>query len=263
VEVVVETAPTAVIHGGVYEPAARMGQASAAERTELSTVASLSAAARAGRLERIVVRSGLEVYGVPGRGGPAVPDETVPPAPSTPFGHSMLQVEAIAAGIGRRTDVPVTSIRLAPVVASHVPSPLGRMLRLPAVPVPALSDPPFSLVHPDDAALAMVSALTLEHDGPLNVAGPGAASPWQAVRLGGRVPIPVLPPFWSAAARSVELAGASIAPHVVELVRHGRTGSGAKAERLLGLSDLQPTQQVLTDLYEWASVVSLSDKEAA
>jgi nucleoside-diphosphate-sugar epimerase len=137
------------------------------------------------------------------------------------------------------------------------------MLRLPAVPVPALSDPPFSLVHPDDAARALAAALTLEHDGPLNVAGPGAASPWQAVRLGGRVPIPVLPPFWNAAARSVELAGASIAPHVVELVRHGRTGSGAKAERLLGLDDLRPTQQVLTDLYEWASVVSLSSQEAA
>ena len=33
---------------------------------------------------------------------------------------------------------------------------------------------------------AMVEALLRSYDGPLNVVGPGAASPWQAVRLGGR-----------------------------------------------------------------------------
>ena len=34
-------------------------------------------------------------------------------------------------------------------------------------------------------------------DGPLNVVGPGAASVWQAVRLGGRVPVPIAGPMWS------------------------------------------------------------------
>ena len=70
------------------------------------------------------------------------------------------------------------------VVGSHVPSPLGRLLRLPAVPVPALADPPFSLLHPDDAATAMVEALLRRVHGPLNVVGPGAASPWQAASRG-------------------------------------------------------------------------------
>jgi UDP-glucose 4-epimerase len=257
VEFVRALAPSAVVHVGVYEPAARMGTASALERTELATVAALSAAAHAGRLRRVVVRSGLEVYGARTHEGPSVPDETVPPAPTTPFGHSQLQVETIAAGIGRRHAVPVTALRLAPVVGSHVPSPLGRMLRLPAVPVPALGDPPFSLVHPHDAARAMAAALHLAHDGPLNVVGPGAASPWQAVRLGGRVPVPVLGPLWGPAARAVELAGAAIADHVVELVRRGRTGAGSLAVRTLGLTDLRTTQQVLTDLFEWATVVSM------
>ena len=56
-------APTVVAHFGVYEPASRMSPASAIERTELCTIATLSAAARAGNLEYVVVRSGLEVYG--------------------------------------------------------------------------------------------------------------------------------------------------------------------------------------------------------
>ena len=40
-----------------------MTPGSALERTELCTIAALSAAAHAGNLEYVVVRSGLEVYG--------------------------------------------------------------------------------------------------------------------------------------------------------------------------------------------------------
>ncbi|HEX5615000.1 MAG TPA: NAD-dependent epimerase/dehydratase family protein [Acidimicrobiia bacterium] len=257
VEFVADFAPQGLAHFGVYEPASRMSPASAAERTELATIASLSAAARGGALEAVVVRSGLEVYG---RRSPraSVPDEQVPPAPSTPYGMSLLGVEAMAAGLGRRHDLPVAALRYAPVVGSHVPSPLGRLLRLPAVPVPAFADPPFSLLHPDDAAAAMAEALIRRVDGPLNVVGPGAASPWQAARLGGRVPVPIVGPGWRWAGRIAELAGAAIAPHIVEVLRFGRTASGSRAVAELGLDDLKPTQQVLTELYEWAAIVPLA-----
>lgn len=253
---VADTAPNAVAHFGVYEPSSRMTPQSAAERTELATVAALSAAARAGKLEYVVVRSGFEVYG-PRSPAVSVPDEDVVPAPRTPYGESLLEVEAIAAGLRVQHGVAVGALRYAPVLGSHVPSPLGRLLRLPAVPVPAFSDPPFSVLHPDDAAEAMVAAIERRHDGPLNVVGPGAATPWQAVRLGGRVPVPVAPFLWGAAARAVELAGAAIAEHVVELLRHGRTGSGLRAVEALGLPPLRPTQDVLRELFEWADVVPI------
>jgi UDP-glucose 4-epimerase len=256
VRFVEETAPEVVVHVGVYEPASRMTPGSAAERTELATVAALSAAARTGRLEYVVVRSGLEVYGSP-TATVSVPDEDTMPAPGDPFGESLLEVEAIAAGLRVRHGVGVCALRLAPVLGSHVPSPLGRLLRLPAVPVPALADPPFSVVHPDDAARAMVAAVERRPDGPLNVVGPGAATPWQAVRLGGRVPVPVLPPLWGLAARVVEVAGAAVAPHVVELLRHGRTGTGSRAVDALGLDGLRPTQDVLRELFDWADVVPM------
>jgi len=258
---VLEFAPNAVAHFGVYEPASRMGPTIAARRTELCTIVALSAAARAGRLERVVVRSGLEVYGRR-RDSASVPDESVPPAPATPFGVSLLQVEAVAAGLGRRHGVSVTPLRYAPVVGSHVPSPLGRLLRLPAVPVPATSDPPFQLLHPEDACVAMVRAVLSDHDGPLNVVGADAASPWQAVRLGGRIPLPVAPMLWAWAARFVDFAGAAIAPHVVELMRSGCTGSGQRAIDVLRLAPLRPTQQVLTELYEWADIVTLTPARA-
>jgi len=260
---VLEYAPTHVAHFGVYEPASRMAPADAADRTELCTATALAAASRAGALEGVVSRSGLEVYGAD-RTRAALPDESVAPAPRSPYGKSLLGVETIAAGIGRRHDVPVASLRYAPTVGSHVPSPIGRLLRLPLVPVSATSDPPFALLHPEDACRAMVQALVRGVDGPVNVVGPGAATPWQAARLGGRIPVPILPFGWGIAASAVELLGAAIAPHVVELLRGGCTGCGARALDVLDLGDIRTTLEVLEELFEWAEIVPISaGREAA
>ena len=186
------------------------------------------------------------------------------PEPRTPYGRSLLEVESIVAGVRLRHGVPVCALRYAPVVGPHVPSPVGRLLRLPVVPVPAFADPPFSLLHPDDAAEAMVAAIEHRYDGPLNVVGPGAATPWQAVRLGGRVPLPVVRPGAGKPRRAiVELAGAAIAPHVVELLRHGRTGAGEHAVEALGLTHLVPTQTVLRELFEWADVIPIPTSREA
>jgi UDP-glucose 4-epimerase len=250
-------APQIIAHFGVYEPASRMTPESALERTDSSTHATLTAAASTGALEYVVLRSGLEVYGRP-TPRISVPDEDTVPKPETPYGRSLLSVEAMARGISLTCGVPIGALRYAPVLGSHVPSPLGRMLRLPVVPVSAVSDPPFSVLHPDDAARAMVVAIEQRLQGPCNIVGGGAATPWQAARLGGRVPLPVLPGLWRAVARASEVAGAALAAHVVSLVRHGCTGDGSRARDELGLTDLMPTQDVLRELFEWADVVAIA-----
>jgi UDP-glucose 4-epimerase len=255
-----EYAPDAVAHFGVYEPASRMGPREAAERSETCTAVTLAAATRAGRLRRVAVRSGLEVYGR-GHGRPAVPDEGVAPAPTTPYGHTCHEIETISLAL-RAAKTSVAVLRYAPVVGSHVPSPLGRVLRLPTVPVPAFSDPPFSLLHQDDSAEAMVAALMRGFDGILNVIGPGAASPWQVVRLGGRIPFPIAGPGWSAAAAFCELAGAPAPPHVLEVLRAGCTADGSRAAGALGLPELRTTQEVCTELFEWATVTPILRNEA-
>jgi hypothetical protein len=63
--------------------------------------------------------------------------------------------------------------------------------------------------------------------------------------------------LWSSVGRTVEMAGAAIAPHVVELLRHGRTGLGNRAAEQLGLVRLTSTQSILRELFEWADVVSI------
>jgi len=256
VDFVREVGPTHIVHFGVYEPASRMDPVLAARRTDACTLALLGAAARAGTVEGMVVRSGVAVYGR-GGGRPFVPDEEAPVDPTSPYGIMCMKVEAAAQGYGLRHNIPVAAIRMGPVAGSHVPSPLGRVMRLPAVPVPALNDPPFQLCSQEDSSRAMVEALVRSKSGPFNVTGPGAASPWQVARLGGRVPVPVFGPGWAWAARACELAGAPMPEHVAEVLRMGRVADSSRARSELELTGMRPTQLICEEIYEWAAVVPL------
>ncbi|MGI8938628.1 MAG: NAD-dependent epimerase/dehydratase family protein [Iamia sp.] len=259
-----ELEPTAVLHLGVYEPGARISAREAPLVSELAALAALGAAAQCPSLDRIVVRSGIEVYGRPRR-GPHKPDESVTPDPTTPWGRALVQVEQTAIDAAQAADVPLSILRFAPVVGPHIPSPLGRILRLPAVPVSAVADPPFSLLHQDDAAAAAIRALDAGLDVTANVVGPGAVTPFQAARMGNRIPVPTIGPGWAAARLACSAVGAPLPPHVIELLRRGRGADGALGQDALGLDPVRGTEEVVRDLYEWAEVVHLdvADREAA
>jgi UDP-glucose 4-epimerase len=248
--------PTTVVHLGVYEPDARCGPGLARVLTHEMAIGALGAAAESPDLASIVVRSGIEIYGR-GRGAATRPDEAVAPEPTTPFGRSLLDVEEIARAVGDTASVPVTALRCAPIVGPHMASPLGRLLRLPAVPVGALSDPPFSLLHQEDAAHALVRAVECGFDGPVNVVAGGAVTPALAARIGGRVVLPVVGPQWLLASFAAELLGAPMPAHVRELLVRGRTADGWLARAVLGVDPSVPTTAVVRDLYDWATVTYL------
>lgn len=259
-----EFEPTCVVHLGVYEPNARSTPRGAADRTAAGSIAALGAAAESGTLESIVVRSGLEIYGRR-RNSATRPDESVAPDPTTAFAHSLLHTESVASAAAAAADVPVTALRFASLVGPHFPSPLGRYLRMPAVPVSALNDSPFSLLHQEDAAQSILAAVKAKHDGPLNVVGPGAVTALQAARLGNRLPIPTMGPGWRLARRVAELAGAPVPDHVFEMLTRGRTADGSQARSALDFEPRFRTPDVVRDLFEWASVTYLRalDREAA
>jgi hypothetical protein len=72
------------------------------------------------------------------------------------------------------------------------------------------------------------------------------------------VPVPIVPALWGAAARATELSGAAVAPHVVDMLRFGLTGSGTRAVAALDITEPQSTQDVLREVFEWADVVPLA-----
>lgn len=256
--------PEVIVHLGVYEPNARMAPVPARLGTAASAVSVLGAAADCPSLRAIVVRSGIEVYGRR-RGAPTRPDEHGPVDPTSPFGRSLQHVEQVATDAGQAASVPVAILRCAPILGPSFPSPIGRYLRLPVVAVNPLAELPFSLLHQEDASSAFVAAAALDHDGPLNVVGPGAVTATQAVRMGGRVPIPVAGPGWWVAARTAELLGAPLPPHARELLERGGVADGAAAVRVLGVSP-RSTPEVVQELYRWETVVHptvSSGKQAA
>lgn len=255
-QLVRDVEPTALVHLGVYEPFARSSPRSAVERTAKGSIAVFEAAAAVGSLDRIVVRSGIEVYGRR-RGSPQCPDEEVVPDPTTPFGHVLRYTEDLAAEVALSAGIPATLLRFAPVVGPHFPSPLGRLLRLPVVPFSLGGDRPFSVLHQEDAARAIVAALRGPYDGPVNVVADGAVSVSQAARIGGRLPLVMGGPAWRPAMAIAELVGAPVPEHIHELLVRGRTADGTRCGERLGVTPRYSSRQVIHSLFEWAEVTYL------
>ena len=254
---IADFSPTHVAHFGVYEPHARANPRVAHVRSMAMTKALCDGLAEVPRVKAVVFRSGIEVYGRQ-RGTALSPDELVEPVPTSGFGRTLWELEQVMADLGRARGISVARLRFAPVAGPHTPSPLTRYLRLPlVVPVGAIPDPPFSLLHIDDAAAATVAAVERRFDGAVNVVGAGAVTASQAVRLGGRIPVPTVGPGWLLARLAAASLGSPLPEHVIELFTRGRTADGALARSALGFVSQHSTIDIVRDMYHWSPVTYL------
>lgn len=244
--------PDVIVYLGVWEPHARLGTDAARTATGNYARAICEAISRLPQLQRLVVRSGVEVYGAH-RG--AVPNEHSPIAPTSTYGHMLASLESMVAEAAS-TNTCVTTLRLAPVIGAHVPSPLGRLLRLPVVPIDPLSRAKFQVLADDDAARTVVHAAVHGKNEAVNVAADGPVSVRMLLQQGRRLLVPVLPPAWPIASSLTTLAGAPLPDHVRELLRHGRVVSTIHHE--LGYRAAHSTSDVIAQLYSWPSIVRIA-----
>lgn len=256
---VVRFDPHVLVHVAVWEPHARANPEAARRLTDDAAISILGAAAECPALESVVVRSGIEIYGRR-RGAITRPDERAPLDPTSEFGRMLADIEATAAAIGRRVGVAVGAVRLAPVVGPHVPSPLGRFLRLPVVPFSVLADPPFAVVHKHDAAEALVAAARVRLDRAVNVVAPGAITVRQAIRRGRRIPVPLVGPEWGVARRLAYVSGSPIPDHVTELLHRGRLADPTLAAEVLGFTPRIGTGEAVDQVYSWPTVLRVPAK---
>jgi len=249
--------PDVIVHLGVWEPHARLRTNDARTATGNYARSLCEALTRLDGLSRVVVRSGVEVYGA---ASDQVHDEQSPLAPTSTYGHMLTSLETMV-GESAPATATVTVMRLAPVLGAHVPSPLGRLLRLPFVPVDPLSRARFQVVADDDAARAIVhAALNGRHEA-VNVVADGSVTVGSVMRQGRRLPVPVLPFAWPIASQLTTLAGAPLPDHVRELLQHGRL-----ARTLTHDIDYRPahvTSDVIARLYSWPSVVRIAPNRPA
>src|SRR5262245_23417809 len=262
VELVTAFDPHVIVHIAVWEPFSRADPATARRLTDEAAVSFLGAATDCRSLEAIVVRSGTEVYGR-ARGAPSRPDESAAVEPTCEYGRMLASLEQTANSIGRARGVTVGAIRMGTVLGPHAPSPLGRVLRLPAVPFSLLADPPFSVVEDIDIATAFVAAARVRLAEPVNVVASGAITSFQAARRGGRLPVPLIGPEWRIATFISGLLGAPVPDHVVELFHRGRLADNSRMGELLGFTPGATTVEVVDKLYASPSVIRVPAREAA
>ncbi len=253
-ELVTAFDPHVIVHLSVWEPFSRAAPKQATTLTDQAALSILGAVAECRALESIVVRSGVEVYGR-ARGSLTRPDESAPVAPTSQFGRNLAAVEATANAIGQRIGVPVATVRLGAVVGPHVPSPLGRLLRMPAVPFSVLADPPFAVAEDVECARAFVAAARRRLSEPVNVLNNGAITVLQAIRRGRRLPIPLIGPEWRVAKLVSGLFGAPIPDHVLETLHRGHLADNGRMQELVGFTPSSSTVDVIDRLYRWPSVI--------
>ncbi len=245
--------PHVLLHVGVWEPAARLATSEAKECTELVAKAVFDAAHQCESLETVVVRSGIEIYG-PASYSPGIAVESSPIAPNTTYGHMCKTIEDQATDLRTSRGVNVCILRLAPVLGAHVPSPLGRLLRLPAIPYYGVGNPIFCVVEDHDAATAFIQAAQRDADGVVNIVANGAISMLRATMTGKRIPLPSFGPGWWLAKRTSTIAGAPMPDHVADLIQHGRLAASNEAAHLLRFAPRHSTVEVVRWLYEWPEI---------
>jgi UDP-glucose 4-epimerase len=261
VDTVTRFDPHVLVHLAVWEPDARASTEHARQFTHDATTAILGAAAECKSLEHVVTRSGIEIYGR-ARNSPTRPDERSALDPTSTYGRMLADLEKTARSVANRVGVPVTKLRLAPVLGRHVPSPLGRLLRQPAVPFSLLADAPFTVIDDHDAARAFVAAARNRFDGPINVVAPGGITTLQALLRGRRVPLPLVGPEWRIAGRLSHAIGAPIPDHVLEVMHRGRLAADGRAAEALGVSPHSDVASVIDRLYSWPTIVRRPAREA-
>lgn len=156
----------------------------------------LTACEHARALTRFVATTSTEVYGA-SRHDPALFTEATGPASGLPTaaGRAADRAEtAIRAFARRRPDVTVTTLRLAAaIVGPGADSWFTQYLARPIAPTVLGFDPRLQLLHEYDAVQATVRAARIRIAGPVNVAAAGIVPLTQALRLAGRLRVPVHP----------------------------------------------------------------------
>lgn len=252
-ELIQDFNPHVLLHVGVWEPDARLATGPAEECTEQVAKAVFDAAHQAEALETAVVRSGIEIYG-PGSYSPDIAVESTPIAPNTVYGRMCRTIEEQSSELRTARGINVCTLRLAPVLGAHVPSPLGRLLRLPVIPYYGVGNPIFSVVEDFDAATAFMQGAQRDADGVVNIVANGAISMLRATTLGHRIPVPSVGPGWWMAKNLSSIAGAPMPDHVADLIQHGRLAASNEAAHLLRFAPRHSTTEVVRNLYSWPSV---------
>ncbi|HYU58524.1 MAG TPA: NAD-dependent epimerase/dehydratase family protein [Actinomycetota bacterium] len=251
VKVLQTTEVDTVVHLNIIATPTRVGGRSAMKEINvIGTMQLFAACQKAPALHKVVMKSSTAVYGADAR-DPALFTEEMGPrsSPRTGYAKDAVEVEQYARDFGRRRpDVDLTVLRFANFMGPRIETPLTRYFSLPAVPTAMGYDPRLQFVHESDAVEVLYRATREDHPGIYNVSGDGIVLLSQALRLLGKLPIPVIVPLVAPVAGLVRRLGlVDFATDQLTFLHYGRVADTTRLKEVFGSTPAFSSKEALLD----------------
>lgn len=265
-KVIESTRVDTLVHLGITTTPGQVGGRS--RMKELNVIGSmqlLAAAQKAPRLRNVVVRSTTAVYGSHYRNPSLINEDVATDAPPrSGYAKDATEVETYARRLSRRRpDLTMTILRLANTVGPTVDTPLTKYFALPVVPTVLGYDPRLQLLHEDDAVGALERAAVDPHPGIYNVAGPGVIYLSQAIRIAGKVAVPLARPLMPWLAGMLRQSGrVDFAADQLGFLLYGRVGDITRLRERFGYEPRYSTREALEAFLEAQGIERAIDPEA-
>ncbi|HVL32381.1 MAG TPA: NAD-dependent epimerase/dehydratase family protein [Actinomycetota bacterium] len=267
VKVLQATEVDTVVHAAVIATPSRAGgRAQMKEINVIGTMQLFAACQKAEKLKRFVMKSTTAIYGSDPT-DPAIFSEEMGPtsSPRTGYAKDAWEVENYARSFGRRRpDVALTILRFANFIGPRIDTPLTRYFSLPVVPTALGFDPRIQLLHEEDAIEALYRAARDDNPGTFNVAGDGVVYLSQAIRIAGKVAIPVFAPMIGPIASMVRQSGlVDFSPEQVNFLLYGRVGDVSRLKSTFGYIPRYTTQEAFRDFVARAKLAKVFSEQQA
>jgi UDP-glucose 4-epimerase len=243
-----------LVHTNIASGPARFGgRSQMKENNVIGTMQLLAAAQRAKNIKKVVMKSSTAVYGsMPGEPSLIPEDYASRHVNLSGYGKDCAEAETYARDFGRRrSDVDLVILRTQNVVGPTVRTNITDYLSLPVVPTALGYDPRLQLLHEEDAVEALYRALTEDCRGIFNIAGDGVVYLSKAIRLLGRVELPLLLPLAQSAAAALQRLGVVDFPvDQLKLILYGRAVLTRRAKETFGFKPAYSTEDCVIDFHD-------------
>jgi UDP-glucose 4-epimerase len=220
------------------------------ENNVIGTMQVLAGAQRAQHLTKVIVKSSAAIYGS-GPGEPSIlpEDHAARQVELSGYGKDCAEAEIYARNFGRRrSDVDLVILRTQNVIGPTVRTNLTDYLSLPVVPTALGYDPRLQFLHEEDAVAALQRAIVEDCRGIFNVAADGVVYLSQAIRLMGKVELPLLLPAAEGIASLLRSFNAIDFPtDQLKLILFGRVVDTQRAKAAFGFAPRYTTATALKD----------------
>jgi UDP-glucose 4-epimerase len=189
-------------------------------------------------IERMIVRSSTLVYGAhPDNPNYLREDFPLRGVQGYRWIQDLIEAEKIVQELTRRTSIPVTTLRFAPILGPTIQNLYARIFSSPAVWTLLGYDPLYQLLHEEDALKALLLAINSSYRGPLNIAGRGVLPLSTLIYLSGKFNLPLPKSIAFPLVQALWVGGVSpYPPQHLDYLHYLCVADGEQAEKALGFT---------------------------